>query len=239
MKLKKGLAEIIMMMAGVSAAAADPGEVFANPPPEAHPGVWWHWMGQNVTTNGIRADLAYFKRMGITSATIFGMTDICTPWATDIPGGATPGLVAFTPRWWAFVRYAAEEGKRQGIDIGLHNCPGYTSTGGPWITPELAMRELVFNAVTVDADGKTVTAEVPRPKVKLEAQAPFPVVNGETGRLGKPEIPSRRTDMRDIALLAYPADRAFDPKDVRDLTKDFDAATGTVKTGLPAGKWTL
>ncbi len=49
------------------AAAADVSleESFRNPPPEARPHTWWHWMNGNVSKEGISADhdgaLAYFN----------------------------------------------------------------------------------------------------------------------------------------------------------------------------------
>jgi hypothetical protein len=38
---------------------------FANPPGEARPRVWWHWMNGNVTQDGIKKDLDWMKRVGI------------------------------------------------------------------------------------------------------------------------------------------------------------------------------
>ena len=126
-----------------AAAQADDLEaIFKSPPDSAKPGVWWHWMGCNVTKDGITRDLEAFKATGISGATIFGMADVCSPWAAHIENSPTDGLIAFTDPWWEMVRHAAAEGKRLGIDVGLHNCPGYTSTGGPWITPELAMQQI-------------------------------------------------------------------------------------------------
>ena len=122
--------------------AGDLEQHFSNPPDSAKPGVWWHWMGCNVTKAGITRDLEAFKEAGIGGATIFGMADVCSPWAAHIENSPTDGLIAFTDPWWEMVRHAAAEGKRLGIDVGLHNCPGYTSTGGPWITPELAMQQI-------------------------------------------------------------------------------------------------
>ena len=175
--------------AGAAFAAPDPQEVFERPPQSAKTGVWWHWMGCNVTREGIVRDLDWFARSGIGSATIFGIADVCTPWAKSIPNSPTAGLVAFTPEWWKLVRFACEEAERRGVELGLHNCPGYTSTGGPWIPPRLAMRELVFDV--------TNAAE----QVSLAAHADFPVYDGDTGRLGMPEIPSRRSDLREIAVV--------------------------------------
>ncbi len=170
-------------------AERDPQEVFENIPQSAKTAVWWHWMGCNVTTEGIKKDLEWFKRTGIGSATIFGMADICTPWATKIDNSPNAGLIAFSPEWWALVRYACDEAEKLGIELGLHNCPGYTSTGGPWIPPRLAMRELVFNVTNAEK------------QISLKARADFPVQNGETGRFEKPDIPCRRTDLQEIAVV--------------------------------------
>ena len=63
----------------MAALASDPQEVFENPPQSAKTGVWWHWMGCNVSKEGIVRDLDWFKETGIGAATIFGMADACTP----------------------------------------------------------------------------------------------------------------------------------------------------------------
>ena len=42
-------------------AAPDPEAVFRNPPQSAKTGVWLHWMGCNVTKEGIVKDLDWFK----------------------------------------------------------------------------------------------------------------------------------------------------------------------------------
>ena len=170
-------------------ASPDPQTAFENPPQSAKTGVWWHWMGSNVSREGIVRDLDWFKDMGIGAATIFGMADVCSPWATKIENPPTGKLVAFTPEWWALVKFACEEAEKRGIEIGIHNCPGYTSTGGPWIPPRLAMRELVFNVTNAET------------QISLKAHAAFPVQNGETGAFEIPDVPSRRTDLQEIAVV--------------------------------------
>jgi hypothetical protein len=170
-------------------AAPDPLTVFRHPPTSAKTGVWWHWMGCNVTREGIVKDLDWFQEMGIGAATIFGMADVCTPWATHIGNSPTAGLLAFTPDWWRLVRFACEEAEKRGIELGLHNCPGYTSTGGPWIPPHLSMRELVFNVTNAQT------------QISLKANAAFPVEIGTTGKFERPDIPARRSDLREIAVV--------------------------------------
>lgn len=155
----------------------------------AKTGVWWHWMGSNLSKDGIVKDLDWFVEVGIGSATIFGMCDICTPWASKIDDPPDGKIIAFSPNWWKLVRFACDEAEKRNIELGLHNCPGYTSTGGPWIPSRLAMRELVFNVTNIEE------------QISLEAHAMFPVENGETGVFEKPAIEARRTDIVDIAVV--------------------------------------
>ena len=166
----------------------DPHSAFLNPPKEAHAGVWWHWMGGQVTREGIEKDLDWFVRMGITSATIFGMADSTVPWAKRIANIPT-GIHPYENEWWRLVKFACAEGKKRGIDIGLHNCPGYTSTGGKWIPPRLAMRELVFG---VNDPAKDIS---PIPKM------PSPVYVEDKGQFGKPDCPARLTDYQQIGVV--------------------------------------
>jgi hypothetical protein len=38
---------------------------FADPPQEARPRVWWHWMDGNVSMDGIQKDIEWMERAGI------------------------------------------------------------------------------------------------------------------------------------------------------------------------------
>lgn len=183
--MRRSFCTLALSVAGVLFA----GVVHADTVPEsARPGVCWHWMGSAITRAGIVGDLDYFKRMGIGSATIFGIADTVEPWATPVGLGPFGKTVAFSPEWWELVRFACVEAEKRGIAIGLHNCPGYTSSGGPWIPSRLAMRELVFN----------VSATNPVPE---RAHAVYPVWLEEEGTSGFPRVPARRSDVVDIAVV--------------------------------------
>jgi hypothetical protein len=225
----------MILAPGVRADELD--EIFANPPDSAKPGVWWHWMGCNVTREGVTRDLEAFKAAGIGGATLFGMADVCTPWAAHIDNSPTDGLLAFTDPWWKLVRHAAEEGRRLGLDVGMHNCPGYTHSGGPWIPPELSMQEVCWTQVTVAA-GARFDGVLPRPQVDPRAHMAFPVVNKDTGVLEKPVVEARRTFYRDIAVLALPASGVVAADRVVDLTKRMQA-DGRLDWTAPAGEWTI
>jgi len=225
----------MVSLSAMRASEADPQAVFQNPPDSAKPGVWWHWMGCNVTKEGITRDLESFKKAGIGGATIFGMADVCTPWAAHIENSPTEGLIAFTDPWWEMVRHAAEEGRRLGIDVGLHNCPGYTSTGGPWITPELSMQQVHLSQSPLKG-GVAFDGVLPKPVVNPRGEILHPMVNKKTGALEKPEIPARSMYWRDIAVLAVPAEGVVAKDRVIDLTGKMDA-TGRLQWTPPDGQW--
>jgi hypothetical protein len=231
-----GLA-VLWILPASARADESPEAVFRKAPESTKPGVWWHWMGCNVTKEGITRDLESFKSAGIGGATIFGMADSCTPWAAHIENSPTDGLLAFTDPWWQLVRHAAAEGKRLGIDVGLHNCPGYTSTGGPWITPELSMQQ-IFQSQTNVAGGSTFRGILPRPAVDPRGDVLFPFVNKQTGTLEKPVIEARNSYWRDIAVIAVPADGVIAMDQLIDLSGKMDS-TGRIEWTAPAGSWVI
>ena len=68
--MKRLLLPVCLLVRVAWGGPASPADVFRNPPHEASVGVWWHWMGTQVTEEGVRKDLAWFSRMGIGYATI-------------------------------------------------------------------------------------------------------------------------------------------------------------------------
>jgi hypothetical protein len=72
--------------------------------------------------------------------------------------------------------------------------------------------------------------------VDPRAVQPFPILNPETGRVEKPEIPGRRTFWRDIAVLALPAEGVVPRDRVLDLSAKL-APDGTLEWDAPAGEW--
>lgn len=221
-----------------SDAGSDPEQAFLSPSQDAKPGVWWHWMGSNVSRAGITRDLEGFKDAGIASATIFGMADVCTPWAGHIENSPNDGLLAFTDPWWRLVRHAAEEGKRLGIDVGIHNCPGYTSTGGPWITPELSMQQIFHSRVDIGG-GQAFSGTLAKPEIDPRGDVLFPMLNKETGVVEKPVIEARKTYWQDIAVLAVPAEGVIAKDRIIDLTEKMDDSGRLRWTPPESSKWSI
>jgi hypothetical protein len=98
-------------------------------------GCYWMWMNGNISEEGITKDLEYMKEAGIEQAFIF-----------DVWTGVERGPVDYASREWIdAVKHACRQAERLGIRLGLHNSPGYTATGGPWIRPEESMKQLTWS----------------------------------------------------------------------------------------------
>jgi hypothetical protein len=214
----------------------DPETVFRSPPDSAKPLVYWFWMGRNITAEGITGDLEVLKAAGFGGTTMCNLGDVCTPWPYEIGRGLNPDMVPYVSEsWWKLVRHAAAESRRLGLDFGIHNCPGYESNGGPWITPELSMQEICFTQTSF-AGPAEVHVALARPTVDPHANMPFPVYNADKGRVEKPAISARKTFYRDIAVLALPAAGDVPKDQVRDLTNRV-AKDSTLDWEVPPGKW--
>ncbi len=117
--------------------------MFVNPPEWAKPHTWWHWMAGNVTKEGSTADLEAMKQAGIGGAHIF-----------DAGQGIPAGPVAYnSPEWRALMAHAMSEAQRLGLDMTMHNCSGWSSSGGPWVKPEDAMKRTTFRIENFDGPG--------------------------------------------------------------------------------------
>ncbi|MDP9042989.1 MAG: hypothetical protein M3N30_13485, partial [Bacteroidota bacterium] len=220
-----------------SDSADDPVFVFDYPPATAKPGVLWMWMGSNISKAGITKDLEALKKEGFNRTTMFSLADVTMPWAGDIGKSPTPEIISWTEPWWQLVRHAAEESKRLGMDFGMFNGPGYESSGGNWITPELSMQELCWSKQVVSGN-TSIHVTLERPRVDPHANQPYPVYNPETGLVEKPTVPARSTYYKDIAVLAIPDSGIVDKGNVVDLTTSMQT-DGQLIWKVPAGKWVI
>ena len=211
---------------------------FLSPPHSARPYVLWMWMGCNISKEGITRDLEAMQEAGIGGATIFSLADTLTPWSGVIHNSPTPEIVAFTEPWWAMIRHACAEARRLGLELILHNCAGYESSGGTWIPPELSMQELVWSEQRVQG-GSQFSGTLKRPLVDMTPGNPFPKVYiPSLGRIDVPQVEAKRTYFRDIAVLAVPADGRVDNAQVIDLSSQM-TANGEITWNVPEGDWIL
>jgi hypothetical protein len=106
---------------------------FANPPAAARPWAYWFWLDGNLSRAGLTADLEAMQRAGLGGAVLFNASQ-----------GLPLGQVRFgSPEWRELLKHTISEARRLGLEIDLHNAPGWSGSGGPWITPALGMQMLV------------------------------------------------------------------------------------------------
>lgn len=148
-------------------AQLDPA-TFQNPPPEARPMTWMHMMNNNASKEGLAKDLQGLADAGVGGALIF-----------SVKKEVADGNILFnSSEWREIMVHGAKEAERLGLKIGVHNCDGWSSSGGPWVTIEDSMKQVVCSDAVVKGG-------------KVDVTLPQPATYGGF--------------YRDIAVVAYPA----------------------------------
>jgi alpha-L-rhamnosidase/F5/8 type C domain len=182
-------------LAGLAQTGGDPLlRGFQDPPDGAKPRVWWHWMNGNVSKEGIKADLEWMKRVGIGGFQNF-----------DGGGGGRGAAAAakrvdfLSPEWKEDFRYAASLADQLGLEMARASSPGWSETGGPWVTPEQAMKKFVWTETRV-AGGTPFTGKLAQPPGETGAFQNVP----SSGNAQGAETPSRYGPWyRDAAVMAF------------------------------------
>ena len=130
-------------------------EGFVNPPSDARPRVWWHWMNGNISEDGIKLDLEWMHRVGVGGVTIF-------EGAINTPQVVPHRLVYMTQEWKHAVKYAVETAHGLGMEVAIASAAGWSETGGPWVTPAQGIKKLVWSASRVEG-GMPVHVVLPHP----------------------------------------------------------------------------
>jgi hypothetical protein len=203
-------------------------EGFRNPPLSARPRVWWHWMNGNVSIDGIDKDIDWMARIGLGGLQNFDV-NLMTPQIVN------KRLVYMDPDWKIAFRHAVERAEAKGLEFAIAASPGWSQTGGPWVTPDDAMKKLVWSEALI-AGGKHYVGKLPAiPSIT----GPYQTVafHDSMASLGEAAPPPPRY-ARDILVLAYPvkarpldlpsaADGAGKPLEA-SLLSDADFESGVV-----------
>ena len=228
-----GVTLIVVGPAGASPSPrADPastGDVldqgFADPPANARPRVWWHWMNGNVTREGIRLDMEWMKRVGVAGLQNFDI-NLGTPQVVAHP------LAYMTPEWKDTFRYTAQLADSLGLELGIASSPGWSESGGPWVQPSQAMKKLVWSETPVEG-GRPFRGFLRRPP---SVTGPFQNIPMGVNPLdttastpptfyGDTAVIAYRSPHDDVALPAPRVTASFESKNLGVLT-DGDLTTG-------------
>jgi hypothetical protein len=179
---------------------------FQNPPEVAKPRVWWHWMNGNVTKEGIKADLEWMKRVGIGGFQNFDA-------GLQMPQIVEKRVVFGTEEWKDAFRYSVTLADQLGLEMGVAASPGWSESGGPWVTPAQAMKKYVWSELRVEG-GQPVSVRLPKPPSNTGAYQNQGGGRGGGGVGADPEF------YADAAVIAYRA------PDVADLQPKVTSSGG-------------
>lgn len=119
---------------------------FLNPPDAAKPRVWWHWMGGNVAWEGAKKDMDWMKRVGIAGLQCFHAGMGQGP-ENSVVENYYPYM---SDGWKAAFAKSAAYADELGMEFATAASPGWSETGGPWVTPEDGMKKMVYAVTYVD-----------------------------------------------------------------------------------------
>ncbi|WP_298494057.1 glycosyl hydrolase [uncultured Algibacter sp.] len=126
-------------------------ETFVNPAPENRPRTWMHAMSSNMSKVGLTKDLEAMADAGIGGIILF-----------NVSAFIKNGDVKFnSPEHIDKIGHAAAECERLGLSFGVHNCDGWTSSGGPWVTAEHSMKQIVHRELVIQ--GGDINTKLPEP----------------------------------------------------------------------------
>ena len=129
---------------------------FNEPDQAARPWVYWNWMNGNISKEGITSDLEAMRDVGIGGVMMFNIGGLVHE------GGIDYG----TKEWLDMVKHAAKTANEFDISFVMHNCDGWSSSGGPWVSKDNAMKKIVFSEIQV-AGGESYNQAVPLPQNNL------------------------------------------------------------------------
>jgi hypothetical protein len=213
-------------------------EGFRNPPDSARPHTWWHWMDGNATKEGITADLEAMKEAGIGGAQLFTV-------AQGIPKGPADYL---SPLWRELTVHAVREASRLGIEICLHNCAGWSSSGGPWVKPEHGMQVVAWSQVKVLGPKRFDEALPPIEAPQVVSKVPYSrdIAVFALKEQGTPPGPSRQLFLGRTGVIRLdgllptpgPESSGGPPERIVDVTTRMDRE-GRLRWDVPEGQWTI
>ncbi|MDD8027690.1 MAG: glycosyl hydrolase [Acidobacteriota bacterium] len=190
------LAALAALGGVLSLAAQTPNDAlvqgFRNPPDAAKPRVWWHWMNGNIRKEGIKADLEWMKRAGIGGFQNFDA-------GLETPQVVGKRLIFMTPEWKDAFRFTAALADELGLEMAIAGSPGWSESGGPWVTPAQAMKKYVWGETRLEG-GRPFSGVLPKPP-----SATGPYQNLGAGRVQRDQAAAAPVFYADAAVVAFRA----------------------------------
>ncbi|MGI6231665.1 MAG: glycosyl hydrolase [Prevotella sp.] len=150
-----------------------------------------------------------------------------------------------SPQWLDLFSFAVSEAHRLGMELGFHNAAGWSSSGGPWVTPENAMQTVVVSE-TNTTGGKPQTIKLPQPATKLGYYRDIAVIAFPTPRNPQRIANWQRKTLKEQTFKSHilpdsvfvDSAAVIKTTDIVDLTDDM-LPDGTLQWTPPTGQWTV
>ena len=185
--MKRFLTLALLLLASATAFAQEDTlyEHFLNPEKSYRPRTWWHWMNGNITADGVRKDLEWMDRAGLAGFHLFD-AGLETPQVVD------RRLIYMTPEWKGVFHEAMDIADSLDMEVTIASSPGWSITGGPWVSEEDAEKKLVWRECILQG-GRTYKELLPEPYTQA---GPYQDL------FAFPKDPGRYAFYRDICVLA-------------------------------------
>jgi hypothetical protein len=221
---------------------------FANTPNESRLRCYWWWLNSMATKESITHDLEEMKDKGYGGASIVdaGSSNY------QVARKTAAGPVFMSPAWMELYKHAVKEAERVGIELSVNVQSGW-NPGAPSITPEMAMKKIVFSEMDV-IGGKSVSIEIPQPAKNyiyadicvqaIPKKAGIPIQNDAIQNWKKKTF-NEKIGWKGVYPLHelrddYPesgAELAVKKNEIIELTANFK--NGKLEWNAPSGEWTI
>ncbi|WP_303921209.1 glycosyl hydrolase [Draconibacterium sediminis] len=118
---------------------------FKTIPDSIQTSVYWYWLSDNISKEGVIKDLEAMKKVGINRAFIGNIGYY------NVPHGDVKFL---SDEWYEVTHAALKRATELNIEIGMFNSAGWSQSGGPWVKPEISMRYFTSTKTKVKGPGK-------------------------------------------------------------------------------------
>lgn len=141
---------LLMMSCGsqkvsdITPAFSDIERGFKQIPDSVKLAVYWYWLSNNISADGVVKDLKAMKEVGINRVFIGNIAE---------PNIAEGNVPMFSEEWWKILHTALKTSSELNIEVGMFNSPGWSQSGGPWIKQSESMRYLASSSVKISGKG--------------------------------------------------------------------------------------
>lgn len=229
--MKQSLFIVLVLFSLLTGAQELSERTFAVPSREYGPMSWWHWVNGNVTKQGILNDLIAMHKNGMRGVQMFN-AHMYLP----------KGPVKFgSDEWIELVKYAVEVCDSLQMKFTCMNAAGWSGASGPWITPERAMKKLVFTETNIEGGVR----------INILLQQPPTIDNyyRDIATIAIPaEYPAGQIENLDAKILmsnSIPLDCSYEKTlgkpiplhQIINISKYVN--NGKLNWNVPTGKWTI